>query len=96
MAWEDPMAAKPTPRPWRVFNVAGVIEIQDAKGEPVVFWQGFDRTERSHATHLANARLIVAAVNATTVEKINLTDEQRKLLTVSGPVSIPGVEGRTK
>lgn len=58
------MAAKPTPRPWRVFNVAGVIEIQDADGKAVVFWQGFDRTERSRATHLANARLIVEAVNA--------------------------------
>jgi hypothetical protein len=58
------MSAKPTPAPWRVFNEGGVIEIQDANGDPVIFWQGFDRSERSHATHLANARLIVGAVNA--------------------------------
>lgn len=58
------MSTKPTSTPWRVFNEDGLVEIHDAHGEPVVFWQGFDRSERSRAKHLANARFIVKAVNA--------------------------------
>jgi|ERR1044072_3538970 hypothetical protein len=60
---------KATPRPWRLFSACletqtPILEIQDAKGKPVVKWSGFDGIDRSKRKVIANAELIVRAVNA--------------------------------
>lgn len=53
-----------TPTPWKVFAQGKVTEIIGGDGKPVVRWMGFDDSDRTLATHRANARLIVRAVNA--------------------------------
>jgi hypothetical protein len=53
-----------TPTPWKVFAQGTVTEIQDDNGKVVISWMGFDDSGITLATHRANARLIVKAVNA--------------------------------
>ena len=55
---------KHTPTPWKVFAKGNVTEIHDSDGKAVVNWLGFDDSFRTLATHRANARLIVKAVNS--------------------------------
>ncbi len=54
-----------TPGPWRVFKAGGIIEIQEANkpdtAPAVVFWGGFDRSDKPRKEHEANAELIAAA-----------------------------------
>jgi hypothetical protein len=52
-----------TPGPWRVYLKNGVLEIQDSRGNAVVFWSGFDGARQSTAEKEANARRIVVCVN---------------------------------
>jgi hypothetical protein len=87
--------AKLPPGPLRVFSARGVTAIMDANGNEVVAWGGFDDSNRTRAEHELLARELVRRFNAhggARVECIPLTDEQRKLLTVTGDVSIPGVK----
>lgn len=60
--------ARPTKGPWHVYSAplrpefpTIIIEVQDAKGEAVVPWGGFDAAHQTKAVKLANARLIAAA-----------------------------------
>ncbi len=58
-----------TPGPWKVYHALlrpqfpgnKIIEVQEANGNAVVRWAGFDDSDRLKRTHLANARLIAAA-----------------------------------
>ena len=54
-----------TKTPWKLFG-QHLVEIQDAHGNPIVGWMGFDDSRRSFEEHQANGRLIVEAVNAHT------------------------------
>jgi hypothetical protein len=80
--------------PLKVFSANNTTAILDADGNEVVGWMGFDDSNRTRAEHELLARELVARFNAhsgSRVEKIHLTDAQRKLLTVSGDVHIPGL-----
>ncbi len=58
-----------TQGPWKVYYALlrpqfpgpRIIEVQDADGNAVVAWPGFDNSDRLKKTHLANARLMAAA-----------------------------------
>ena len=60
---------KHTPGPWKVYHALlrpqfpgeKIIEVQDADGNAVVKWTGFDDSGRLKKTHLANARLMAGA-----------------------------------
>lgn len=56
--------SKSTPTPWSVKTNMTYIEIDAGTGCPVVSWPGFDDSNRSYQEHVANAALIVRAVNA--------------------------------
>lgn len=64
----DGLLKSATPGPWKVYHALlrkqfpgnRIIEIQDANGDAVVMWSGFDNSDRLKKTHLANARLIAA------------------------------------
>jgi hypothetical protein len=56
--------SKHTPTPWKVFVHGRVTEVHDKDSKAIVSWMGFDEPDRTLATHRANARLIVKAVNA--------------------------------
>lgn len=57
------MEMKPTPIPWRVFNENKLIAIMEANSnDEIVHWAGFD-SSYFHLDALANAVLIVEAVN---------------------------------
>lgn len=87
--------AKLPPGPLRVFSENGTTSILDANGNEVVGWPGFDDSNRTKAEHELLARELVRRYNAhggARVERIDMTDEQRRLLTVTGDVSIPGVD----
>lgn len=56
-----------TPEPWYLFNTNNTTAIKEkdiVRGPEVVAWMGFDRSERTRKEHVANARRIVACVNA--------------------------------
>lgn len=60
-----------SPKPWSVYSAklrpqfpTKIIEIHDARGEPVIAWAGFDNLNMSHGRKLGIARKIVEAVNA--------------------------------
>ena len=63
-----------TETPWKLFG-QHLVEIQDAHGNPIVGWMGFDDSRRSFEEHQANGRLIVEAVNAHT----SLTEKVERL-----------------
>jgi len=49
------------PRPWRVYNVNRVIEVQDANGKAVIHWVGLDDDGvRSYTARLRLAQRIAA------------------------------------
>lgn len=50
--------------PFSIFNQNKVIQINDAEGNAVCHWMGFDSADQSHKEKLANAELIVTACNA--------------------------------
>ena len=55
-----------TPEPWGLFSRHGttaIVDVDDANKE-IVAWMGFDRSEIPKRVHKANARRIVACVNA--------------------------------
>ena len=54
-----------TKTPWRLFvgKHSNLVEILDARGDPIVGWNGFDDSRRSFEEHKANATLIVTSVN---------------------------------
>src|SRR5260221_9846066 len=60
---------KHTPGPWKVYHAAlrpqfssnKIIEIQSDHAKAIVQWMGFDDSDRSKKTHLANAQLMAAA-----------------------------------
>ena len=56
--------SKHTKTPWKVFAKGNVTEINGSDGKAVIRWMGFDDSDLTLATHRANARLIVKAVNA--------------------------------
>lgn len=58
------MSEKHTPGPWKAFNEHQTVAILDSQGNEVVFWLGFDNSDRPHAEHVANAERIVQCVNA--------------------------------
>lgn len=58
--------AKLPPAPLRVFSANDTTAILDANGNEVVFWQGFDRSERTRAEHNLLARELVARYNVAT------------------------------
>lgn len=55
-----------TKEPWESFEASGVTAVQQAGvfTPPVISWQGFDDSDRTIEEHRANARRIVACVNA--------------------------------
>lgn len=50
-----------TAGPWHVFCVGRTLEVQDAQGQPVIAWTGFDRSEIPFAVHRANATMAAAS-----------------------------------
>lgn len=48
-------------RGWKIFNRNGTLEIQDARGKPIVHWMGFDSVDGPESRKLANAKLMRAA-----------------------------------
>jgi hypothetical protein len=58
-----------TPGPWTLFHKGSTIQISDKRGpkdghksgNAVVFWTGFDASDKPLAEKIANARLIAAA-----------------------------------
>lgn len=56
--------AKLPAAPLRVFSANDTTAILDANGDEVVFWQGFDRAERTRAEHNLLARELVRLFNA--------------------------------
>lgn len=53
-----------TPTPWRVFNENGVISVMESgSNKEIIHWAGFDSSS-FQKENLANAQLIVTAVNA--------------------------------
>lgn len=55
-----------TKEPWSHFNSGRTNAIYDGDRREIVAWMGFDRSDRSKSEHRANARRIVACVNACT------------------------------
>lgn len=53
-----------TKEPWSHFNSGRTNAIYDGGRREIVAWMGFDRSDRSKSEHRANARRIVACVNA--------------------------------
>ena len=56
-----------TREPWHLYHENKVIEIHDGTSDAkssIVFWTGFDAGDKPHKEKLANARRIVACINA--------------------------------
>jgi len=79
--------AERTPGPWFVYNeplrpqlgMQKIIEIQDAYGEAIVPWSGFDACDFPTKIKLANARFIAAAPE-TAAERDRLRETVRELI----------------
>lgn len=49
---------------WSVFDVRGIVEIQDKAAKPIIHWSGFDQSSLPKGKQRANARLAATLVNA--------------------------------
>lgn len=56
-----PMKATKRELGWKIFNRGTTLEIQDARGKPIVHWMGFDSVDGPESRKLANAKLMRAA-----------------------------------
>jgi hypothetical protein len=84
-----------SPTPWKVKVYPSLVEIvSESRALPVVHWLGFDESSIPRHEHVANATLIVEAVNAyaSLVQQIEeLKKELEKVTRVDGIPDTPAL-----